>query len=43
MTDTIKIQNPDKVWFTSDTHYWHKNITYGESVWANKETGLQKI
>lgn len=43
MTDTIKIQNPDKVWFTSDTHYWHKNITYGESAWSNKETGCRRF
>lgn len=26
-----------KIWFTSDTHYWHKNMTYGVSVWQNKE------
>jgi calcineurin-like phosphoesterase family protein len=25
------------------THYWHKNITYGESVWANKETGCRRF
>lgn len=31
------------IWFTSDTHYWHKNITYGESVWKNKETGCRKF
>lgn len=43
MTDTIKIKNPDKVWFTSDTHYWHKNITYGESAWSNKETGCRRF
>ena len=43
MTDIIKIQNPNKVWFTSDSHYGHKNITYGESVWANKETGCRRF
>lgn len=43
MTDTIKIQDPNKVWFTADTHYGHKNITYGESVWANKETGCRRF
>lgn len=43
MTNTIKIQDSNKVWFTSDTHYWHKNITYGESVWANKETGCRRF
>lgn len=26
------------VWFTSDTHYNHKNICRGISTWANKET-----
>ena len=43
MKDIIKIQNPDKVWFVSDTHYWHKNITYGESVWNNKETACRRF
>lgn len=43
MTDIIKIREPKKVWFTADTHYWHKNITYGESVWANKETGCRRF
>lgn len=43
MTDIIKIRDPKKVWFTADTHYWHKNITYGESVWANKETGCRRF
>ena len=26
------------IWFTSDTHYNHKNICRGISTWANKET-----
>lgn len=43
MTDIIKIQNPDKVWFTSDSHFEHVNITYGDSVWANKETGCRRF
>lgn len=43
MTDIIKIQNPKKVWFTADTHCFHKNITYGESVWDNKETGCRRF
>lgn len=43
MTDIIKIQNSDKVWFTSDSHYGHKNITYGESAWSNKETGCRRF
>ena len=25
------------IWVSSDWHYWHKNMTYGESVWPNKE------
>ena len=25
------------IWFSSDWHYWHKNMTYGESVWPDKE------
>lgn len=43
MTDIIKIQDPKKIWFTADTHYWHKNITYGESNWENKETGCRRF
>jgi calcineurin-like phosphoesterase family protein len=31
------------IWFTSDTHYWHKNITLGESVWPNKEQNCRKF
>ena len=31
------------IWFTSDTHYWHKNITYGVSVWGNKETACRRF
>lgn len=27
----------NKIWFTSDLHYWHKNITYGESLWNDRE------
>lgn len=30
-----------KIWFTSDTHYWHKNITLGVSVWKDKETNCR--
>lgn len=40
----IKLNSKEKqIWFTSDTHYWHKNMTYGESVWANKETGCRRF
>jgi calcineurin-like phosphoesterase family protein len=31
------------IWFTSDTHYWHKNLTYGESRWENKETNCRRF
>lgn len=31
------------IWFTSDTHYWHKNIVYAESVWSNKEEGCRRF
>ena len=24
------------IWITSDTHYWHKNICLGSSVWQDK-------
>lgn len=30
------LEEGKKIWFTSDIHYWHKNITYGESVWDDK-------
>lgn len=40
----MKFNSKEKaIWFTSDTHYWHKNITYGESVWPNKETGCRRF
>lgn len=32
-----------KIWFTSDTHYWQKNIVYGESVWPSKETSTRRF
>lgn len=25
------------------THYWHKNLTFGESVWDNKEKNCRKF
>lgn len=40
----MKLNSKDrKIWFTSDTHYWHKNITFGESVWDNKEKNCRKF
>ena len=35
--------NEKDIWFTSDTHYWHKNITSGESVWPNKEENCRQF
>lgn len=33
----MKFDNKDiNYWFTSDSHYSHKNIVKGESVWSNK-------
>lgn len=40
----MKLDSKDrKIWFTSDTHYWHKNLTFGESVWDNKEKNCRKF
>ena len=36
MTNTIKIKDKDKLWFTADTHFGHKNIVSKESNWENK-------
>lgn len=33
----------DKIWFTSDIHYWHKNITYGESIWDDKDVNCRRF
>jgi calcineurin-like phosphoesterase family protein len=33
----------NKIWFTGDTHYWQKNIVYGESVWPTKETSTRRF
>lgn len=37
------IEEGKKIWFTSDIHYWHKNITYGDSVWDDKEVSCRKF
>jgi calcineurin-like phosphoesterase family protein len=37
----IKLQNNTTVWFTSDTHYGHKNICRGVSNWSNPELGTR--
>jgi len=31
----IIIDDPKKIWFTSDTHYSHKNIVHGVSEWED--------
>lgn len=36
MINTIKIKNADKLWFTADTHFGHKNIVSKESCWSDK-------
>lgn len=43
MRDILKITETNKVWFTADTHYYHKNITHGESNWPDKETSCRKF
>lgn len=40
----LNLKSKDRnIWFMSDSHYYHKNITYGESVWNNKETGCRRF
>lgn len=31
------------IWFTSDTHYWHKNIVAGETSWSNPEDSCRNF
>lgn len=38
----IKVENRN-IWFSSDFHYWHKNIVLGESVWHNRETNCRRF
>lgn len=33
----------NKIWFTSDLHYNHKNLCYGTSNWPSKETSTRKF
>lgn len=33
----------DKIFFTSDTHAFHKNMTYGESSWDDKDVFCRKF
>ena len=43
MKDTLKIPKDKQVWFTSDTHAYHKNICYGISTWDNREYTTRKF
>ena len=34
----MRLKSKDQnIWFTSDTHYWHNNLTSGVSNWTDKE------
>lgn len=37
MSKTIKYDNGDNIYFTSDSHYTHKNICKGTTVWTDLE------
>jgi calcineurin-like phosphoesterase family protein len=37
------MQIDENTWITSDSHAFHKNICYGSSTWANKETGCRRF
>ena len=40
----LKFNTKDtNVFLMSDPHYGHKNLTYGESVWSDKETSTRKF
>lgn len=40
--NTIKLKSGEtNIWFTSDSHYWHKNICYADSTWSDKETSTR--
>ena len=43
MRDILKIPIDRKVWLTSDTHGYHKNICYGTSIWNDKENSTRKF
>lgn len=35
--------NRENIYFTADTHYWHKNLCYGESVWKDRESKTRRF
>lgn len=44
MNNLLKLSSKNtNIWFTSDTHYWHKNITYGVSDWPDKERTTRRF
>lgn len=44
MSEIMKLNSKDhNIWFTSDSHYFHKNITYGESMWNDKEINTRRF
>ena len=39
----VKLKNKDNIWFTSDTHYSHKNICLGVSEWSEPERSCRNF
>lgn len=40
----LKLSTKDQnVWFTSDTHFGHRNITWGESCWDDRDKNCRKF
>lgn len=39
----IKLNKGQKIWFTSDTHYDHKNICAATTTWKNAESVTRKF
>lgn len=33
----------NNIWFSSDWHYWHKNMCYADSIWSDKETSTRRF